>query len=88
MFKKYIKSILPNNIVFHIGKNLNKPGAAMNLLKSAVDGLNHKEFIYPGYQPSYLDENIISVHFYHNLCFVYKGTNKEPSNYLVRNEIP
>lgn len=69
-------------------ENLNKPDTAMNLLKAAVDGLNHKEFIFPGYEPTYLDKNIISVHFYHNLCFVYKGPNNEPSNYLVRNEIP
>ncbi|HEY5345945.1 MAG TPA: hypothetical protein VIK62_06335 [Verrucomicrobiae bacterium] len=54
------------------------------LLKSLVDGLNHEEFIKPGYVPSYYDQNITGLHFYHNLVFIQKGRNAEGSN-LVRN---
>ena len=57
----------------------------MPFFKSLVDGLNHKEFIIPGYKPTYYDQHIISIHFYHNLIFIYKGLNDEPSNLVVNN---
>jgi hypothetical protein len=53
---------------------------SMRLLKSLVDGLNHEEFIKPGYVASYYDEHITAMHFYHNLVFIQKGQNKEGSN--------
>ena len=61
---------------------------SMNALKRLADGLNHAERIEPGYQPTFLDRNVRSVHFYHNLAFVYRGTNDEPSNLIVANQAP
>lgn len=58
---------------------------AMNFLKSLVDGLNFQEFTNQDYVPSYFDQNIVSIHFYHNLAFVYKDTNNEGSNILKKN---
>jgi len=34
------------------------------------------------YIPTYFDKNITSIHFYHNLAFIYKGINNETSNML------
>jgi hypothetical protein len=48
----------------------------MGYFKSLIDGLNWEEF--PGaYEPSYLDLNIKSIAFYHNLIFITKGSNRE-----------
>ncbi len=66
--------------------NLNNPNTMMNFFKSLTDSLNHKEFLQKGYQPSYYDQKIISMHFYHNMLFIYKGENNEESNILVNNE--
>jgi hypothetical protein len=49
-------------------------------LKKLTDSLNYEEFLKPGYQPSYYDEHIVAMHFYHNLVFIQKGQNKEGSN--------
>jgi hypothetical protein len=48
---------------------------SMNFFKRLADGLNHSEFRVPGYEPTYFDLNISSMHFYHNMIFVYKGAN-------------
>jgi len=56
-------------------ENLNNPKTQMNYLKGLLDGLNYMEFENPAYKPSYFDLHIISVHFYHNLVFFYKGLN-------------
>jgi hypothetical protein len=66
--------------------NLNNPGTTMGFFKNLSDGLNYKELIRPGYEPSYFDKHITSVHFYHNLIFVYKGENVEESNLIKNNE--
>lgn len=66
-------------------ENLNNPKTLMNFFKSFTDSLNNKEFIKPGYTPSYFDKKIISMHFYHNLIFIYKGDNNEESNIIVNN---
>lgn len=68
-------------------ENLNNPRTSMSFLKSLTDGLNFKEFIRPGYKPSYFDMNIISMQFYHNMVFIYKGLNKEESNFILNNSI-
>ncbi|NMC98473.1 MAG: class I SAM-dependent methyltransferase [Bacteroidales bacterium] len=69
-------------------KDLNKSDTIMNYFKSLIDSLNHQEFIIPNYKPSYYDQKIISMHFYHNLIFIYKGNNDEISNILVNNQMP
>lgn len=58
---------------------------SMRMFKALADGLNYEEFIRPGYVPTYFDEHIVSLHFYHNLVFVYKGLNQEGSNMVVSN---
>lgn len=55
------------------------PGTSMNFFKKLTDSLNFKDFLDPEYQPTYFDMNIISMHFYHNLIFIYKGRNEESS---------
>lgn len=66
------------------GENFNNPNTTMGFFKGLTDGLNHMEFLKPDYQPSYFEKNIVSISFYHNLIFVYKGSNDEKSN-LVEN---
>lgn len=63
-------------------KNLAAPHTSMNFLKSLIDGLNHEEFMQDDYAPGYFDRHIVSIHFYHNLAFIYKGLNNEGSNIL------
>jgi hypothetical protein len=67
--------------------NLNSSHTSMAFFKSLTDGLNHAEFIRPGYVPSYYDRHIVSMHFYHNLVFIYKGRNDEGSNRVTNNEV-
>lgn len=52
---------------------------SMGLFKKLLDGLNYMEFE-GEYEPTYFDRHIVSMHFYHNLVFIYKGLNNEPSN--------
>ena len=59
--------------------NLNNSATSVGFFKGLVDGLNHVEFDKPAYAPSYYDQNITAIHFYHNLIFIYKGKNLEKS---------
>ena len=68
-------------------QDLNNPKTLMNFFKSLTDALNNKEFIKPGYKQSYFDKKIISMHFYHNMIFIYKGDNNEESNRIVNNQM-
>lgn len=56
------------------------PGTSMDLVKDLVDGLNHEEFLVEGYEPTYTDQWVRSVHCYHNLVIIEKGNNVEGSN--------
>jgi demethylmacrocin O-methyltransferase len=56
----------------------------MNFFKSLADCLNHQEYLIQDYKQSYFDMKIVSLHFYHNLIFIYKGNNNEKSN-IVQN---
>lgn len=60
----------------------------MEFFKNLADGLNWREIHAPGYQPTYLDLNVESLHFYHNLVFVRKGRNDEESNIVAANRMP
>lgn len=60
----------------------NRGDTSMEFLKGLADGLNHAEYDRPGYVPDAFDRTVVAVHFYHNLCFVQKGTNDEGSNLL------
>ncbi len=52
--------------------DLENPQTMMNFFKKMPDRLNHTEFRIKDYQPDYFDENIASIHFYHNLIFISK----------------
>lgn len=65
---------------------LNKEGTIYNFFKSLIDALNNEELVLEGYEKSYYDKYIISMHFYHNLIFVYKGDNDELSNKVYKNK--
>jgi len=67
-------------------KDLNNSKTMMNYFKSLTDSLNNQEFIIPDYEQSYFDKKIISMHFYHNILFIYKGNNDEKSNIVVNNQ--
>ena len=58
---------------------------SINFFKSLIDSLNYKEYLIPGYVPSYFDLNIIAVHFYHNMVFIMKGENNESSKNVIDN---
>ncbi len=53
-------------------KDFSRADTAMGFLKSLTDGLNHTEFRIPDYQPSTYDQQIESIHFYHNIAFLCK----------------
>jgi len=53
---------------------------SVGFAKNLIDGVNYREFLEDSYKPSYLDQHIVSLHFYHNLIFIYKDLNDEPSN--------
>ncbi len=61
-------------------KDLTASHTCMNFFKNLIDGLNHDEFLLDDYAPGYFDKHIVSMHFYHNLAFIYKGLNNEGSN--------
>lgn len=66
--------------------NLKNSPTMMNYFKHLTDCLNHQELLNPDYTPSYFDKKIVSMHFYHNLIFIYKGDNNEESNILKQLE--
>lgn len=69
-------------------ENLNSKKTIYGFFKSLIDGLNNEEFILPAYQKTYFDKHIISMHFYHNLIFIYKGNNDEKSNFIKNKKKP
>jgi len=55
---------------------------SMNYFKALADTMNYREF-HPrpaDWQPHPLGRHIVALHFFHNLVFVEKGRNDEPSN--------
>ena len=54
---------------------LDEPFNAVNYFKGLIHGLNYREFGNSEFQPSYLDENILSLQFIHNMIVVFKGDN-------------
>lgn len=66
--------------------DVNAKGTMMNYFKALTDCMNNSEFPITGYQKTYYDKKIISMHFYHNMIFIYKGDNAETSNTIVNNE--
>ena len=68
-------------------KDLNDENTIYYFFKSLIDSLNHNEFIIEEHEKNYYDRYIISMHFYHNMIFIYKGVNNEPSNIVVNNKL-
>jgi len=60
-------------------KRLDDPKTSMNFLKQLTDCLNYQKFLLPNYIPNFYDENIVSMHFYHNLVILHKGHNPQTS---------
>jgi hypothetical protein len=54
----------------------NDLSTAMGYFKSLVDGLDWEE-LRGNYRPTYFDQNIKSIAFYHNLVVIKKGANRE-----------
>ena len=59
-----------------------RESTSMTMLQRLTDGLNYQEFDIPGYEPTYTDIWVRSLSFYHNIAFIQKGANLEPSNML------
>ena len=57
----------------------------MAMVRRLLDGLNHEEFLEPGYEPSYTDQHVVAVHCYHNLVLIEKGENREGTNKRIAN---
>src|SRR5262245_27655246 len=55
---------------------------SIGMLKGMIDGLNWEEFA--DRQPGAFDSQIRSLHFYHNLAFIYKGRNADGRGRRVR----
>ena len=55
-------------------ENIDHPDTSIGLLKKLIDGLNHQWIATR--TPTYLDENIVAVHFYPKIAFVFKGVNR------------
>lgn len=68
--------------------DLTSPMSTMSFFKQFIDGLNWREIHRPGYAPTSFDLSIVSMRFYHNLIFIEKGFNEEPSNFVVNNHAP
>jgi hypothetical protein len=59
-----------------------RSGTSMSFLHDLVDGLNFAEWDVENYQPTAFDRGIVSITFYHNIAFIQRGRNDEPSNHL------
>jgi demethylmacrocin O-methyltransferase len=62
------------------GGGINGPRTSMKYFKDLADGLNHMEYPIPDYRPTYYDQNIVEISFFHNLVFIRKGKNDEKTN--------
>lgn len=53
-------------------------GTSLGLLKSVIDAIQHQELPESTeHQPTYLDQNVVGMHVYHNVAFLEKGRNAE-----------
>ena len=61
-------------------EDMNNPATILNFFKGLTDCLNYQELVNRNNDPTYFDKNIFSIQFYHNLIFIFKGTNDEASS--------
>jgi hypothetical protein len=60
--------------------NKSDVSTTMGFFKSLVDGLNYEEFEPPeAHRPADTDEQIVCLHFYHNLVIIEKAVNRSGS---------
>jgi hypothetical protein len=60
-------------------------GTSMDLVRRLADAINHREWPRsPAWRPDALGSQVVALHCYHNIVFVLKGRNDEPSNMLDR----
>jgi hypothetical protein len=59
--------------------DLSNSKTTMNFFKGLTDSLNYKEFKNTNHEHDYFGSKIRSIHFYHNLIFIYKGDNNNGS---------
>ena len=64
---------------------LNNGATSMAFFKQLADAINHEELVHPQYVPSYFDQHVVGLHFYHGLVVVQKGFNNEGSPALKNN---
>lgn len=57
--------------------SLDSGTTSMAFFKRLADGLNWEEFLEDDYEPTYTDQFVRGLHFYHNLVFIEKGRNRE-----------
>lgn len=60
--------------------NLSNQQTTMNFFKSFPDRINSMEFHIPDFQSEFFETGLHSIHFYHNLIFVYKNEHLELSS--------
>jgi hypothetical protein len=68
--------------------DFNSALTTMGYFKRLADGLNWVEYDRPGYMPRDTDKMITGIHFHHNIIFVERGDNTEPSNIVRNNRLP
>lgn len=69
-------------------KDINDPSTAMNYFINLLHGLNHMEIIGKKQELNPFENEILSMHFYHNMLFIQKGDNTESSSFLIKNKLP
>jgi demethylmacrocin O-methyltransferase len=58
----------------------NDPATTLGFLKVLLDGLHHQDQLTrTSTLPSAIERNVRAVHLYHNLAFIEKGINEEPT---------
>ena len=65
--------------------DLQSNATIMGYFASLLHSLNYEEILREDYSPTEFDRHIVAMHFYHNLVFIYKGSNCEGSNLLKQN---
>jgi hypothetical protein len=65
------------------GGGIDNSESLMAFFKNLTDGLNHVEFPVQDYSPTYFDQHIVEISFFHNLIIIRKGDNTERPNVPV-----
>ena len=67
-------------------EDLDAPRTSVNYFRQLVHCVNYQELIRNDYLPTYFDQHITEIHFYHNMVFIKKGENSEGSNLVANNQ--